>query len=242
MEQLYNKYINIQKFIECRKYKLFDDTFLDYENFRNKIQHMSYIFHKLKDRNNQEIDIYLFEPDSKYVKSTNEFNKLLYRYKNPTNIIFFTKEKLSTYLLKAMRKYSDLNIENYLHKHFIIEINKGPLCAKHTVLSVDEAREVCFSLMAHGHKLPSIAIDDPQNIWIGGQVNDIIKIEANSELTGKTIRYRIVTPVSGKVEQLTVVSNKNNTNNIIKDKDDNKTETESPFIEENYEDYEDYEE
>ncbi len=204
MEQLYEKYTNIQIFTRYRNYRLAEDEFLDYEKFRNKIQHTSYVFHKLVHAETAEVvDIYLFERTSKYMKTTAEFTKLMDRYRGPSHIILFTKEKLSTYLAKATRKYPHLKIDNYLHKHFVMELSKGPLCAKHTILSIEEAREVCFDLMTHGHNLPSIAIDDPQNIWIGGQLNDIIKIEANSEITGRTIRYRRVTPVTGRVEQST---------------------------------------
>jgi DNA-directed RNA polymerase subunit H (RpoH/RPB5) len=109
-----------------------------------------------------------------------------------------TKEKLSIYIEKTIVRYTDLKIDNYLHEHFIIELNKGPLCSVHSVLSIEEGRAVCMELMIHGHKLPAIFINDPQNIWIGGKINDIIKIDAYSEITGKTVRYRIVTPVLGK--------------------------------------------
>ncbi len=206
MEQLFEKYINIQLFLtNYRKYQLVDDEkFLSFEDFRNKMQLTGYVMHRCIGIETQELlDVYIFKKHSKYIKTTSEFIKLLDRYREPRHIILFTKEKLSIYLKKAIKRYSDLKIDNYLHKHFIVELNKGPLCSKHTILSQEEVKQVCFDLMAHGHKLPAISIEDPQVIWIGGKVNDVIKIEANSEITGKTIRYRIVTPATGKVEQST---------------------------------------
>jgi DNA-directed RNA polymerase subunit H (RpoH/RPB5) len=240
MEQLFEKYKNIQKFLtEYRKFVLDKkDSFLNFDDFKNKIQLTGYVIHHLiQASDSTTLDIYLFKKDSKYIKTTSEFIKLLDRYRDPIHIMIFTKERLSIYLKKAIRRYPNIRIENYLHKHFMMELNKGPLCAKHTILSLEEAREVCIDLMAHGHKLPAIAIDDPQNIWIGGKINDIIKIEANSEITGKTIRYRIVTPISGKIEQSTSIKK------IEVPKKEITDEKEVIEEEEDYvEDYEDYDE
>ena len=87
-----------------------------------------------------------------------------------------------------------------MHKIFAIEISKGPMCSKHTILSNNEVRTLCSrDLIIHPLSLPSISINDPQNIWIGGELGQVIKIESISEITGKTIRYRIVSPDSGKI-------------------------------------------
>ena len=40
---------------------------------------------------------------------------------------------------------------------------------------------------------------DAQNIWIGGECGQVIKIVSISELTGGVVRYRIVSPDSGKI-------------------------------------------
>jgi hypothetical protein len=111
-------------------------------------------------KNDKLIDIYLFKKDSKYVTVTAHFKKLLDSYKSARTVILITKEPLTVYRRKTIKNY-DLNIKNYLHRHFIIEINKGPLCSKHTPLSVEETKHVMISLMTHGHKLPSIFENDP---------------------------------------------------------------------------------
>ena len=215
MEQLFEKYANIQIFAtqkDFRGYELLDDTFLQFEDFKNKMQTTGYIMHKFlnpKRTDDNQIDIYLFKPDSKYLTSTINFKKILDQYDNKSihNIIMITKEELSVYRKKSVKQYTNINLKNYLHKHFIIQINKGPLCSKHSILSIEETRKMCFDLMTHGHKLPGIFIDDPQNIWIGGEINDIIKIESFSEMTGLSIRYRVVTPTSGKVAQSMIAKN-----------------------------------
>lgn len=181
-----------------------------------------------------KVDIYLFKSDSKYMKTTSEFTKLLDRYREPFNIIIFSKEKLSTYLSKAIKRYPSLKIDNFLHKHFTIELSKGPLCSVHEILSPEEVKEVCLNAMAHGHKFPAIPVDDPQNIWIGGKINDLVRIVSISEITGKSVRYRIITPVSGKIGQSSIIKKVEVTANP--DEPANK-----PSVEEvdNFEDFED---
>lgn len=207
MEELFEKYKNIQLFATAyRNFKDPSPKFQNFEEFKNKMQTNGYIQHIFQNpKTNSSIDIYLFKVDSKFITSTTNFKKLLEKYdsKNKHDIIMITKEELNVYRRKSVRQYKNLNVKNYLHKHFIIELNKGPLCSKHTLLSKEEVKTLCYDLMAHGHKLPAIFVDDPQCIWVGGEINDIIKIEANSEITGKTIRYRIVTPSSGKIIQAT---------------------------------------
>lgn len=212
MEQLYEKYMNIQLFaIQYRKYTLLDDAFETYDNFKNKMQIFEYILHKFSDPKHPDkiIDLYLFKHDSKYISLTAQFKKILDRYNSEQTIIMITQEELNVYRKKSIKQYKNLTIKNYLHKHFIMEMNRGPLCSIHSILTPAETKAVCYNIMTHGHKLPAIFESDPQNIWIGGEINDLIKIESYSEITGKSIRYRIVTPASGKVLQ----------NNIIQKKD-----------------------
>jgi DNA-directed RNA polymerase subunit H (RpoH/RPB5) len=207
MEQLFDKYKNIQLFATSAKYRnyklLGDDGFADFETFKNKIQLFGYIMHSFRDpkNSNTPIDLYLFQHESQYIKDTNYFKKILDKYTSKQILILITKEELNIYRKKSILGNSNIDCRNYLHKHFLIEINKGPLCSKHTILSPAEVQTLCYNTMAHGHRFPSILEYDPQNIWIGGQVNDIIMIEPYSEITGQSVHYRIVTPVSGKTLQ-----------------------------------------
>lgn len=254
MEQLYEKYENIQLFAtspEYRNYTLIEDKFYDYETFKNKMQIIGYVQHKFKDPKHQRnIDIYLFKKDSKYITSTSDFKKILDKYEKDQTvyIIMITKEELNVYRRKSIKQYAHLNVKNYLHKHFIMEMNKGPLCSKHSILSPEETRKVCYDLRTHAHKLPAIYESDPQNIWIGGEVNDLIKIESNSEITGIRVGYRIVTPASGKVEQSTTATTKIKTikkdasTNQLKEGDESEVEDHGDDLGEDYnDDYQDEE-
>lgn len=202
MENLFEKYINIQKFItDYRKYKP-DVEFLDYTNFKKTMQVNQYIYHKCIDSvKGKYVYIYIFGVNSRFIKTTPQFKRLIDKLpEEPSDVIIISKNELSIYINKALSKYTHLKIYNYLHKYFALEISKGPLCSIHTILSNNAVRSLCArELIIHPLSLPSISINDPQNIWIGGELGQVIKIESISEITGKTIRYRIVSPDSGKM-------------------------------------------
>jgi DNA-directed RNA polymerase subunit H (RpoH/RPB5) len=202
MDILFEKYENIKKFIlEYRNYKM-EGEFLDFNTFKKAMQIEQYIYHKCIDiKKGRNVYIYLFMYNSKYIKTTPQFKRLMDKIpEEPLDIIIITKLELSVYIKKALLKYTHLKIFNYMHKYFSIEISKGPLCSKHIILSNNEVKDLCSrELIIHPLSLPSISINDPQNIWIGGELGEVIKILSISEITGETIRYRIVSPDSGKM-------------------------------------------
>lgn len=202
MDILYKKYVNIQKLIvNYRKYEM-KDKFYNFEVFKKTIHVDQYVKHDCIDTVKEVVVyVYLFSNTSKYIKTTAQFKRLMDKLPTePANVIIITKDPLNVYINKAIIKYPHLNISNYLHKYFAIEITHGPLCSPHTILSDAEVRTLCArDLIIHPLSLPSISINDPQNIWVGGDLGQIIKIDSISEITGKTLRYRIVTPDSGKL-------------------------------------------
>lgn len=205
MDILYEKYINIQKFItEYRGYKI-DEEFLDFKNFKKCMHIEQFIHHKcINTKKGRKVYIYMFINNSKYIKTTTQFKRLFDKIpEEPLDIIIITKSELSIYIKKLLLKYTNFKIYNYLHKNFAIEISKGPLCSKHIVMTDDEVRDLCSrELIIHPLGLPSISINDPQNIWIGGELGEVIKIISVSEITGRTTRYRIVSPDSGKITNI----------------------------------------
>lgn len=202
MDVLFEKYENIQKFILSYRNYTLDEKFLDLQTFKKTMQIEQYILHKCVDiKRGRNVYIYIFMDNSKYIKTTPQFKRLLDKIPDESmDVIIITKLELSVYIKKALLKYTHLKVFNYLQKYFSIEISKGPLCSKHTVMTNNEVKDLCSrELIIHPLSLPSISISDPQNIWIGGELGEVIKIESISEITGRTIRYRIVSPDSGKM-------------------------------------------
>ena len=145
--------------------------------------------------------MYLMKSDSKYVKSTPNFKKLMDSLGNSVAEVFIiTKVPLSIYINKVLHSFGTLRISNYLHRHFSIEITRGPLCSKHTILSNEEVIKTCFQdLMIHPLSIPPIFISDPICLWIGAEIGQVVKIESYSENSGLAIRYRIVSPKVGRI-------------------------------------------
>jgi DNA-directed RNA polymerase subunit H (RpoH/RPB5) len=207
-------------FEEYRKWTLL--TKYDKPTFEKNMSANKFVIHLMWAPNlNIFIYVVLFHSRSHYVSKTEMFRKFLHllvqynkgqegakkkfrdghKISPQINAILITKQELTKYYWKSIVSYSTkLNIENYLHKHFLIEISKGPLCSRHTILSKQEAIDLCAKqLKTAPHNLQTILPTDPHVIWCGAQVGDIIKIEINSELAGKCIRYREVMALSGKV-------------------------------------------
>ena len=139
--------------------------------------------------------------DSKYIKATPNFKKLMDSLgQDPVDVYVITKTPLSIYINKILHKFANLKILNFLHRHFSIEITRGPHCSKHTILSDDEVIKTCFQdLMIHPLSIPPIFVTDPICVWIGAEIGQVIRIEADSEIAGKVIRYRIVSPKVGRI-------------------------------------------
>lgn len=202
MEQLFEKYKNIQLFATSKKYRgmTLDGQFLSYQEFSTKMQNLGYIMHSFKGQNAQKVLIFFFKKDSKYINSAPEFGKLLDKHKDSQHIILITKKEVTVYIKRAILSRSHLKIDNYLHVNFIMELSKGPLCAEHEIIDIKSDPSVIIDIMALPDSLPAISITDPQIIWLGAKCGDVIRIRAKSELTGETIRYRVVKPENSSSE------------------------------------------
>lgn len=200
MEQLFEKYLNIQKFATAPEYRgleLLEPKFYEYAEFREKMQEKEFILHKFK-KNDTKIDLYLFSVNSRQITQTDSFKKLLDKYTEQKTLIMITREELNTYRKKSILQYTNLTIYNYLHKHFKIELSKGPLCSSHRIATRDEVEIIKRDICNDVTKLPQININDPQNIWIGPKIGDVIIIESISEMSGNKLSYQYVVPEVGQ--------------------------------------------
>ena len=198
---LYEKYLNIQKFItDYRKYSV-KEAFLSEEKFHKTMNMDTYIKIDCRDKKGKPIIMYFLHPDSDYAGKASYFSKLMQQVKTPTEIMFIMRNEPSTYIAKAMvkREFNHIIKHIWLHIIFALEIPRGPHCPTHTILNENEKKILLTeSLKIHPLKLPVIYKNDPQCIWIGAEIGDIIKIEGLSYATGISIRYKIVSPPAGK--------------------------------------------
>jgi DNA-directed RNA polymerase subunit H (RpoH/RPB5) len=155
--------------------------------------------------------------------------------------IFITKQPLTTYYLRniqAQSKKIKLVVHNYLHKHFLLDISRAPLCGKHIRLTKNQSIHIVSSeLMTSPYNLPRILITDPHVIWIGAKVGELIKIIRPSEMAGLSISYRIVVPPSGKIMHSEILDDDevddadNSDNNSLDDKNESDEDDTGDIIE-----------
>jgi DNA-directed RNA polymerase subunit H (RpoH/RPB5) len=153
--------------------------------------------------------------------------KIMTENKKSIETIFVTKKELTTYFLRNIQlknKKINLIVHNYLHKHFIIEISRGPGCSKHIRLTKAEASNVLSKqLVTSPHHLPRILINDPHIIWCGAKIGEVVKIIRYSELSGISLAYRLVVPLSGRLEKSNILDSdeEQEEDNDLGDLDDN---------------------
>jgi DNA-directed RNA polymerase subunit H (RpoH/RPB5) len=197
----FNRYRNILTFAgEWRKYEVLSPP-LDKESFRKTIQSDQYVRIECSDkRHDRTVLIFLFSEVSKYVASSTDMKKLLAKIKEPFHVILITHQALNVYHRKAIASQKHLHVNVYRHEIFDLILPNGPLCYPHRILSRDEVLKLTNDdLCCYVINLPKILDEDPQCIWIGAEVGDVIEIQMLSDITGETCQYRVVIPKSGKV-------------------------------------------
>jgi len=208
----FNQYMNVVTFAkEWREYKVQNDI-LSANDFRKQMQADSYVKLDCVDsKKNKNVIIYLFDKESKYTTTSSELKRLLSKIKiaNST-VILIVYSPLGVYSRRAIQKFKNLNIYTYLHEIFDLVVPNGPLCYPHRVMSREEVlaltnNELCCYLI----NLPKIYDEDPQCIWIGAEIGDVVEITSLSDIAGEAIHYRVVIPKSGKIIAYKDISDEN---------------------------------
>lgn len=197
----YNRYNNILKFItDWRGYQLSSKK-LTLDEFRKTTQTDEYVKIECYDtKKSVKVVIVIFDENSKYIKSSQDMKKLLNKFTEPLNIILITYDALSVYHRKAINSYKHLNIYVYRHAIFNLELPLGPLCYPHRIMTRDEVLKLTNDeLCCHIINLPKIYDEDPQCIWIGAMVGDVIEIKMTSDIAGEVYQYRVVIPKNGRM-------------------------------------------
>lgn len=132
------------------------------------------------------------EYESKSINFKNLINSIKYPY---TTIITISKEVLSTHVHKQLVELSNekRKIFNYSYDKFKFIVNNHVLCSPHTILNSEEEEYLLNKILKIKKcNLPKIKLNDPQVIWIGGEIGNIVRIDRDSEITGKSIYYRVI--------------------------------------------------
>lgn len=224
-EYQFNQYNNLITFaVDWRKYKL-NLKPLTEAAFRTEMQAEQYVkIDCLNDVKKRVVFIYLFDKNSKYTNSSQDLKKLLKKIKNPCDIILVTYKPLTSYGKRVIDSFMHLNIVSYRHEIFDLVLPHGPLCYPHRIMSRNEVLNLCNNeLNCYLVNLPKIFKEDPQCIWIGANVGDVIEIPMYSDITGITMQYRVVI---GKNKRIIAIKQSNSISDVVKHTSDVEDEDE----------------
>lgn len=123
----------------------------------------------------------------KFVASSIEdynVNHAIVLYNN--TITAFAKNSLQTLLDEGK------TIEFFLYNELVYNITKHTLVPQHTLLNNEEKRAVLRTYNVPEKKVPYILKTDPVSRYYNAQPGQMFKIVRNSDVTYKSISYRIV--------------------------------------------------
>jgi len=143
-------------------------------------------------------DITLF----KTKKKLNEYNKYIDNIKNKENtdlvLVYTNSVKSMNYNYTLSKGFMDnYNFNNYHvinYKLLYINITNHIFVPKHEIISEQEKEDLINQYyLKNLHDLSCISYQDPQIIFIGGKINDVIKITRLSDTAETSIIYKLVT-------------------------------------------------
>jgi DNA-directed RNA polymerase subunit H len=108
-------------------------------------------------------------------------------------VLLFTGQHLKSQVISKIAEYSK-TIDTYgiLHTRIAVEIPKCAHCSPHTVVGPEEKAMLIDQLKIDIKKFPLILTSDPQIIWIGATIGELVKITGFSPVAGESVTYRIV--------------------------------------------------
>jgi len=196
----YKQYKNIKIFAEKWRNMEIKTKILNEEDFIKNMQLNGHVHMDcIQKETGKNIIIFLI---SKKNKTTNmqDIKKLFNKIKIVCDIILISEYSITVDLNKILSTMKHIhNIYNYKHENFNLIIPDCILSGNHKIMNKLEINQLInedlFTTIAN---LPKIREDDPQCIWIGAKIGDIIEISSPSYITHLYKTYKIVVPRLGK--------------------------------------------
>lgn len=200
----YKVYENVYVYLqEVKKYKITEDKTMEkgqlngkpnnVKEYKKTMQFHQYI--RIKAINGESNILYVFIiNDPLYVSRVSMFIKLLNTIKEKTySMLLISKEDNIKNSIKSYDK-KNINFRYLSFNYFKIDPRKHILVPKHKLCSPEKISEI----LSHYHlddvkQFSQIKYDDPQVVWVDGEVGDVIEIE-EINLNSSALKYRIVIP------------------------------------------------
>jgi DNA-directed RNA polymerase subunit H (RpoH/RPB5) len=216
-QHLYTIYKNIQSFYGYRKLVPLD-TELNQDQFIKKVQGDKFIVLAAVNKSdvigdNGDINKQKLNPTGKKVtvillvypgtecesKRANMIKLLNHVQYESAEVIIVTPTKISAGVTKGLnallhtREYANYTFKAFTYTLFNSVLPEHELVPKYEILSddqINELKQYCIEPTT----LPKVFENDPQMVWIGAKVGNVVKFVYLSEVTIETIGYCIVIP------------------------------------------------
>jgi DNA-directed RNA polymerase subunit H (RpoH/RPB5) len=224
--------INIHQYKNViKKLQLFNSSIVGVseQEYMQKQSNNSHLFHII---DSNTVAYYFFE-NSVAISKLDKFRTLINKSieKKYTKIHLYIPGSPSNNIIKEINiinnlKNAEVRVQDL--KHYNIDIQKGPHCALHEIMTPDEVEtEITRMLKVAVNSLPSIPLNDAQLQMLNVKKGDIIRITNKScRITGGYINYRIVSSPLEKNEVMdkTVKSDEENFSEVSDDDSDMRSE------------------
>ena len=190
---LWNVYQNLQILVEKRQWSKIPE-FADKVEFDKKMRLSNYV--TIVGKNRMEVDevIILTSEMSNIPNHSKDFKSAVKEFveRGKHFNIMIISSRVLTNKIREYAMSTGIRVTSYDYRIFVIDVTNAPLVPKHRILSQPEVAELLNHILKPKESLPKILINDPQVVWLGAVVGEVIEIERPSEVTGTTMIYRIV--------------------------------------------------
>ncbi len=191
-------YRSLEHFLAYRNKETPENFKLTQDQFINKFESQG--FYKIETGGKNKLMVLILSETGRYFAKTADFVRLAQtnKWEELAVIVprgFFLKKN---FLSKAQEIFRNAKKERnhfgvYPYGIFTMEIPRHESVPKHTVMAEDEVKAVTDYFLMSKSELPTAFHTDPAVVWCGGRPGDLVKIERDSEATGKAITIRLVT-------------------------------------------------
>ena len=202
----YQIYQNVVIWAEkYRKWKITSDKAEDERAYLSSIG-QKYFMLKGKDESYnpaRQVYIFIFPLNSIYIKSSNDFVRIEHlmdrKQSEPVDLFIITPDLVSSHIRKKIADEfvkAGITTLNYIYDIFKDEMptTKAVTVPKYKIFrdKKDIAEVLDENKIVKVEQLPGIPVTDPQMIWIGAKVGDLVELIGPSESAGKKLKYRRV--------------------------------------------------
>lgn len=157
---------------------------------------------QLDELKNMNVRVYYFiilYPNTDYNSKRPEFKKILnlvpYTH---SDIMIITKDKIGKHMLKFIYKLNETSNSQKIYAHeyalFKTIVPAYSLAPKYKILTQEEIEKELNTFHIQSTNLSRILENDPQMVWIGAKVGQIVKYQYLSEVTIESVGYSLVIP------------------------------------------------